>query len=40
MVSQEDGGSSLSFASGSHRDFALGFWSDPVFTDLTGRYGS
>jgi len=27
---QEDGGTSLSFATASHRDFALPFWSDPM----------
>lgn len=35
---QEDGGSGLTFASGSHRDFALPYWSDPVETDLSERY--
>ena len=38
VPSQEDGGSALSFASGSHRDFALPYWSDPLETDLSERY--
>jgi len=35
---QEAGGSGLSYASGSHRDVALPFWSDPCETDLSDRY--
>ena len=35
---QEEGGTALSFASGSHRDFALPYWSDPLETDLSDRY--
>ena len=34
----DEGGSALCFASASHRDFALSFWSDPRNTDLSDRY--
>jgi ectoine hydroxylase-related dioxygenase (phytanoyl-CoA dioxygenase family) len=37
---QEEGGSSLVFASASHRDFALSYWSDPTSTDLSDRYAT
>ena len=38
VPSQSEGGSSLTFASRSHCDFALPYWSNPIETDLTGRY--
>eukprot|EP00667_Euglena_gracilis_P012075 EG_transcript_12370 len=33
-----DGGTGLCFATASHRDFALPFWSDPRETDVSDRY--
>eukprot|EP01035_Chromulina_nebulosa_P017638 gene17638-23216_t len=38
LPSQENGGSSLSFASKSHVDFALPYWSDIESSDLSNRY--
>ena len=38
VPTQENGGSGLTYASGSHRDFALPYWSDPCETDLSERY--
>jgi len=38
IPAQEDGGTGLSFASGSHKDFALPYWSDVDATDLSDRY--
>jgi ectoine hydroxylase-related dioxygenase (phytanoyl-CoA dioxygenase family) len=38
VPSQSNGGSGLSFATGSHRDFALPFWSEPTEVDLAERY--
>uniref|UniRef100_A0A7S2SR24 Fe2OG dioxygenase domain-containing protein n=1 Tax=Rhizochromulina marina TaxID=1034831 RepID=A0A7S2SR24_9STRA len=40
VPAQEDGGTGLTFASGSHRDFALAFWSRPHETgkDFSARY--
>ena len=40
VPSQADGGTGLTFCEGSHRDFALPFWSRPHETgaDLSGRY--
>lgn len=40
IPSQEVGGSSLVFASASHRDFALSYWSDPTAYDLSDRYAT
>ncbi|RYH05100.1 hypothetical protein EON65_45665 [archaeon] len=34
----EDGGTGLSFASASHRDFALSYWYDARSAELDGRY--
>eukprot|EP01038_Epipyxis_sp_PR26KG_P004525 gene4525-6390_t len=38
VPANEDGGSGLSYATASHRDFALPYWSDPTESDLDGRY--
>lgn len=38
MPKEESGGTGLIFASGSHRDFALGFWNDERADDLGNRY--
>ena len=38
IPSQEDGGTGLTFASGSHRDFALAFWHNPTEDDFSERY--
>lgn len=38
VPSEEDGGSGLTFASGSHRDFALAYWNDIESADFSDRY--
>ena len=38
VPSEAEGGSGLTFASGSHRDFALPYWNDIDSTDMTERY--
>lgn len=38
VPAMKDGGSSLMFATGSHRDFALPYWYDIDDKDLEGRY--
>lgn len=39
VPSTKEGGSPLTFASKSHRDFALNHWRDPRLSDdLSGRY--
>jgi len=42
VPTQEDGGTGLTYASGSHHDFALAFWSRPhdALADFTDRYGA
>lgn len=36
---EEEGGSGLTYADGSQKDFALNYWSDPhAKEDLSGRY--